>query len=124
MENGKGYNLKTEFRGDHLWALVGGEKLTAEIAAAYWNEIADECIEMSCEKILIEKDFKVTVGPDQLIQMAEHLGKVLPMSRVAFVDHWHHDSINELGKRLARNREVKMQVFADAGDAEKWLRAN
>ena len=56
--------------------------------------------------------------------MAEHLATVLPSSCIAFVDRWNHESINELGKRLARNQDVKMQTFDDVREAEKWLRAN
>jgi len=124
MDTELAYTIQTEFRGDHLWALVGGEKLTAAIAEQYWDAIASLCQEHDCRKILIEKDFKVPVGPQDLIQMADHLAKVLPTSCIAFVDRWNHDSVNELGKRLARNHDVKMQTFTNVREAEKWLRAN
>jgi hypothetical protein len=124
MDTEPGYTIQTEFREDHLWALVGGEKLTAAIAEQYWDAIASECRQHECGKILIEKDFRVPVGPQDLIQMADHLAKVLPTSCIAFVDRWNHDTVNELGKRLARNHDIKMQTFTNARDAEKWLRAN
>lgn len=124
MDTELGYTIQTEFRGDHVWALVGGEKLTAAIAERYWDAIASECRQHECRKILIEKDFKMPVGPQDLILMADHLAKVLPTSCIAYVDHWNHDSVNELGKRLARNHDVKMQTFANVREAEKWLRAN
>ena len=124
MEIDPGYTIQTEFRGDYLWALVGGKKLTAAIAAGYWDEIASRCAEHECSKILIEKDFEVPVDAPDLILMAEHLANVLPTSRVAFVDRWNHESVNELGKRLARNHDVKMQTFANVREAERWLRAN
>ncbi|HYJ90556.1 MAG TPA: hypothetical protein VEV84_04555 [Pyrinomonadaceae bacterium] len=124
MDNKPGYTIQTEFREGYLWALVGGEALTAAIAEKYWNEIASKCEANSCEKILIEKDFKIPVGPQDLIKMAEHVARILPMIRIAFVDRRHHDSINELGKRLARNQDIKMQTFSNLRDAEKWLRAN
>jgi hypothetical protein len=38
------YTIKLEDRGEYLYALVGGEKLTAEISAAYWRKIVDECL--------------------------------------------------------------------------------
>jgi len=44
--------------------------------------------------------------------------------RVAFIDRFRHGSINELGKKLARNRDVMFQVFENIHDAEKWLGAN
>lgn len=113
-----------EDRGDYLYVLVGGEKLTALIAAAYWNEIAGRCFELEKMKILIEKDFTETVGPEEMIQMSGHLGKLLPTRRIAFLDRLGNDEINSLGKKLARNRDVMMQVFQDINEAERWLLAN
>lgn len=124
MNPAKGYDLKMEERGEYLYALAGGSQLTAEISAAYWNEIAGKCFEGDCRKILIEKNFERGVGPGEMLLMAEHLGRLLPGRLVAFVDRYGHDDINELGKKLARNREVKMQVFKNVDEAEKWLLAN
>ena len=124
MENEKPYTLEMESRGDYLWVLAAGKKLTAAISAAYWDEIADKCAELGIRKVMIEKDFREPVGPQDMIIMAEHLSKVLPGGHVAFLDRRNHDSINELGKKLARNRDVMMQIFKNTGEAEKWLRAN
>jgi hypothetical protein len=118
------YDIKMEDRGEYLYVLVGGKQLTAFVAAAYWNEIAGKCFELEKMKILIEKDFAETVGPAEMLQMGEHVGKLLPTRRIAFLDRWGHDEINSLGKKLARNRDVMMQVFHDIRDAEKWLLAN
>lgn len=107
-----------------MYALASGEKLTAQISAAYWNEIAGRCFENNTERVLIEKDFPQAVGPEDMILMADHLGNLLPGRRIAFVDRHQHDPINELGKKLARNRDVMMQIFDSVEKAEKWLRAN
>lgn len=120
----KPYTIEMEDRDDYLWVLVGGKELTAEISAQYWNEIADRCQSLTCDRVLIEKDFETSVGPQDMIQMAEHLSKVLPHGKVAFIDRHRHDAINELGKKLARNREVLFQVFEHVGDAQRWLLAN
>jgi hypothetical protein len=124
MQDGKGYTLEIEQRDGYLFAVAGGEQLTAQISAAYWNEIAGHCFETGCDKILIEKAFARGVGPADMLLMADHLGKLLPGRHIAFVDRFHHDDINELGKKLARNRDVMMQVFASVAEAEKWLLAN
>ena len=124
MDEGKGYTLEMEQREGYLFAVAGGEKLTAQISAAYWNEIAGRCFESECDKILIEKAFVQPVGPGDMLLMADHLGKLLPGRHIAFVDRFRHDDINELGKKLARNREVMMQIFDSIPEAEKWLLAN
>jgi hypothetical protein len=120
----KSYNIEMEIRGNYLWVLVGGPKLTAEISAAYWNEIAAKCASAKCEKVLIEKNFAETVTPEEMILMADNLSRTLPHVRVAFIDRFRHGAINELGKKLARNRDVMFQVFEDVRSAEKWLGAN
>ena len=120
----KSYSITMENRGEYLYVLVGGAKLTTEIAAAYWREIAHECFELKILKILIEKDFKKTVSPPEMLQMGQYLGYLLPTFKVAFVDRYHHREINELGKTVARNREVIMQLFNTVEDAERWLLVN
>jgi hypothetical protein len=120
----KPYTIEMEDRESYLWVLVGGEKLSAEISAAYWNEIAERCAATSCDKVLIEKAFVSSVGPDEMILMADNLSKTLPHARVAFIDRYQHDPINELGKKLARNRDVMFQLFSSVNDAERWLKAN
>jgi len=124
MDGERLYTIETEFRSGYLWALVGGERLTADIARDYWEEIAAMCKAEDCDRILIEKDFKIPVGPEDMIRMAEHVSGLLASSCIAFVDRRRHDVINELGKRLARNHQIKMQVFPSAHEAEKWLLAN
>ena len=124
MGDEQSYTLEMEEREGYLYAVAGGQKLTAQISAAYWNEIAERCFEKECNKILIEKNFAEPVGPGEMLLMADHLGKLLPGRHIAFVDRFRHDDINELGKKLARNRHVMMQVFETVAEAEKWLLAN
>ena len=124
MKIEKGYNLKLEERDGYLYALASGDRLTATIASAYWNDIAGKCFELDCRRILIEKDFPESVGPTDMLHMADHVGALLPGRKVAFIDRHNHEEINELGKKLARNRDVVMQIFSNAADAEKWLLAN
>jgi hypothetical protein len=113
-----------ENRGEYLYVLVGGEKLTKEIAGAYWREIAHECFQLKIFKILIEKDFRRTVSPPEMLQMGEYLGYLLPTFKVAFIDRYRHDDINKLGKIVARSNEVKLQLFANTEEAEQWLLVN
>ena len=120
----KPYTIEMEDRDDYLWVLVKGKELNAEIAGQYWNEIADQCSSLNCDKVLIEKDFESSVGPEDMIKMADNLSRMLPHVMVAFIDRRGHDVINELGKKLARNRDVMFQVFDHVGDAQRWLLAN
>jgi hypothetical protein len=124
MEAAKPYTIKIELREEYLYVVVSGEKLTPAISIAYWNEIAEKCFESDCRKILFERNFPETVTAEEMLQMAEHLGNLLPNRLVAFVDHYGHENVNELGKRLARNRHVMAQICEDTSSAERWLLAN
>lgn len=120
----KPYWIKLEDRGEYLYVLVGGGKLTAAISAQYWREIADKCRELKKDKIMIEKDFVETVSPPEMLQMGENLGRLLPSYKIAFLDRHGNQGINELGKRIARNNDVKMQLFSSTSEAEQWLMVN
>lgn len=124
MDVKKAYTIKLEDRGEYLYALVGGEKLTPEIAGEYWREIAAACFEREKSKIMIEKDFAETVSPAEMLQMGAYLGTILATKKIAFIDRHGNEDINELGKKIARNRNVKMQTFYGVKEAESWLLAS
>jgi hypothetical protein len=124
MQADKPYYIRMQDRGEYLYVLTGGDKLTAEISAAYWREIAAACEALGRTKILIEKDFKETVSPAEMIEMSAFLGALLPNYKIAFIDRYGNEGINELGKKLARSRDVKMQVFSNVENGEEWLRVN
>lgn len=124
MKSSNDYFLEMDDRGEYLYALAAGDQLTAQISAAYWNEIAGKCFELEKTKILIEKDFEKGVGPSEMLLMADHVSNLLPGCHIAFIDRRGADDVNELGKKLARNRNLMMQIFNSVEDAEKWLLAN
>jgi hypothetical protein len=121
---GKSYSIETENRGSYLYAIIGGFKVTPEMSKDYWTEIVAECRELGLTKILAEKNFIETISMDSLAGLNPYFTELFKGFRVAFIDRYGHDDISELGKKLARSSGVKMQVFDDVGEAEKWLLAN
>ena len=124
MRIDKPYTIKLENRGEYLYALVSGKALTPEIAKMYWDEIAEKCFTLKKSKIMIEKDFAKSVSPPEMLEMGIYLGKILLGKKIAFLDQYKNESINELGKVIARNQGVIMRIFKDTNDAEKWLIGN
>jgi hypothetical protein len=124
MKEDTPYNIKLEDCGEYLYALVGGERLSAEIAKMYWDEIAEKCTELGKSKILIEKDFPKHVSPPEMLEMGVYLGSILAGKKIAFVDRYKNEDVNELGKVIARNEGVIMKVFMKKEDAEEWLIQN
>jgi hypothetical protein len=121
MNEDKPYNIDLKDCGNYLYALVGGEKLSPEIAKMYWNEIAAKCAVLGKSKILIEKDFPKHVSPPEMLEMGVYLGKILAGKKIAFLDRYKNEDVNELGKVVARNQGVIMKIFNNVEDAEKWL---
>ncbi len=121
MNENAPYNIKLEDRGEYLYALVGGDKLSPEIAKMYWDEIAEKCAELEKSKILIEKDFPRHVSAPQMLEMGVYLGSILAGKKIAFLDRYKNEEVNELGKVVARNEGVIMKVFENVNEAEEWL---
>lgn len=115
------YNIKFEDRGEYLYALVGGKRLSPEIAKMYWDEIAEKCAELEISKLLIEKDFPKHVSPPEMLEMGVYLGSILAGTKIAFFDRYKNEDVNELGKVVARNEGVILKIFENLDEAEKWL---
>jgi hypothetical protein len=124
MKGEKPYIIRLENRGEYLYALVGGDTLTPDIAKRYWDEIAEMCFKINTSKIMIEKEFAKSVSPPEMLEMGVYLGKVLAGKKIAFIDKYKNENINELGKVIARNQGVIMRIFDNTEDAEKWLLVN
>jgi hypothetical protein len=121
MKEDAPYYIESENRTEYLYVLVGGEVLTPEIAKMYWDEIAEKCTDLGFSKILIEKDFAKSVTAPEILEMGVYLGKILPGKKIAFFDRYTNQTINELGKVIARNQGVQMRVFEKLADAERWI---
>jgi hypothetical protein len=122
MNTVKPYTIELEDRGGYLYALVGGGKLTPEIAKLYWDEIAEECFRLEKSKIMIEKDFRESVSAPEMLDMGVYLGSILANKKIAFLDRYKNEDINELGKKIARNRGVLIKLFENVKEAEEWLK--
>ena len=121
MNEEKPYLIELEDRGRYLYALVSGETLTPAIARLYWDEIAEMCSTLGKSKIMIEKEFTKSVSPPEMLEMGVYLGKILAGKKIAFLDKYKNENINELGKVIARNQGVIMRIFKNKIEAEKWL---
>jgi hypothetical protein len=120
----KPYSIETENRGNYLYAIVGGIRVTPEIALGYWREIIDECDELGVSKILLEHNFVKMISMPEMLEVIGPVGDLLNGRTFAFVDRYDNYDIPEAGKKILRGHNVKMQRFKDVDEAEKWLLAN
>ena len=120
----KGYDVEFVNHGDYLHAIVGGVRVTSKVALGYWQEIIDECESLECSKILLEHNFVEMISKDEMLEVIGPVAHLLEGRMFAFYDHYGHYEIPEAGKAILRSLNVKMQIFHDLHDAQKWLTAN
>lgn len=121
---GKQYSIETELHGPYLHVVVSGLKLTPEIALDYWHDIIDECEKNGCSKILLEHNFVEMISMTEMLKIIGPVADLLQGRMLAFYDRFGHYATPEAGKMILRSHDVKMQIFQDLKDAEKWLIAN
>lgn len=110
--------------GDFLHVIVGGLKVTPEIALSYWKEIVDSCEKHDCSKILLEHNFVEMIEMPEMLKVIGPVGDMLQGRTFAFYDRYGNYDTPEAGKKILRHHDVKMQIFHDLGEAQRWLLAN
>lgn len=120
----KPFTLEIEDRGEYLYAVVGGLKVTPEIALAYWQELIEECKSKNRSKILLDHNFAEMIEMSEMLKIIGPVGELLKGRMLAFFDRYGHYDTPEAGKAILRSMNVKMQIFHDLEKAEKWLLAN
>jgi hypothetical protein len=118
------YSIETENRGSYLYVIVGGLKVTPQIALDYWNEIIAECESVGCSKILLEHNFVEMIEMGEMLKIIGPVADMLNGRMLAFYDRYGHYDTPEAGKKILRSHDVKMQIFQDLKEAERWLLAN
>ena len=124
MGENTNYSIETENRGSYLYVIVGGLKVTPQIALDYWNEIIAECESVGCSKILLEHNFVEMIEMGEMLKIIGPVADLLNGRMLAFYDRYGHYDTPEAGKKILRSHDVKMQIFQDLKEAERWLLAN
>jgi len=123
-EQSKGYDIEFVNHGEYLHAIVGGLRVTSEVALGYWHEVVDECELRECSNILHEHNFVEMISKEEMLEVIGPLAHLLEGRIFAFYDHYGHYEIPEAGKAILRSLNVKMQIFHNLPDAQRWLTAN
>ena len=124
MESGRAYSIEKEDHDEFIHFIVSGKRVTREIALAYWKDIISECDRSNCSKILLDHNFEEMISMQEMLEIIGPVGDLLQGRIMAFYDRFGHYDIPEAGKMILRSHQVKMQIFHDLSEAEKWLLAN
>jgi hypothetical protein len=124
VNSDKPYSIDIEPRDSFIHFTVNGKRVTREIALGYWHDIIDHCDRNGCSKILLDHNFEEMISMEEMTQVIGPVGDMLKGKSMAFYDRFGHYDIPEAGKMILRSHNVKMQIFHDLDEAEKWLTAN
>lgn len=124
MDDEKAYTIEIIDRDEFLHVIVGGARVTPEIALEYWREVVDACDTKNCSKILLEHNFNEMIAMGEMLTIIGPVGEMLKGRRMAFYDSHGNNEIPEAGKAILRGHDVAMRIFHDLETAEKWLVAN
>lgn len=124
VEIDKSYSIEFDHRDAYLYAKVSGPKVTPEAALGFWREIVDECEKTGCSKILLDHNFAEMIEMHEMVKVIGPIGDMLNGRMFAFYDRFGNYDIPEAGKAILRTMDVKMQIFHDLKEAERWLLAN
>lgn len=117
------FRLEIEVRAGYIYAYVEGSKDSLEISINYWKRLFEECAEKGIPRLLVEENLGENLSAAETFSLASELPKLAkgPV-KVAFVDRFtDHDDLNQFGEMVASNRGLRVRVFPDAAEAERWL---
>ncbi|HYJ92811.1 MAG TPA: hypothetical protein VEV84_15985 [Pyrinomonadaceae bacterium] len=120
----KQYDIEMEPRDGYLHVIVGGVRVTPEVALDYWHEIIEECERIGYSKILLEHNFVEMISMPEMLTIIGPVTDLLQVRLLAFYDRQGHYDIPEAGKKIMRSHDVKMQIFDNVDEATRWLLAN
>jgi hypothetical protein len=123
-DDAKHYDIEMEVRDGYLYVIVGGLRVTPEIALDYWHEIIAECEMTGCSKIFLDHNFVEMISMQDMLKVIGPVIDMLEGCKLAFYDRQGHYDIPEAGKKIMRSHDVKMQIFHSVEEAERWLVAN
>src|SRR3954453_10973869 len=124
MTGEKAYSIEIDDHGEFIHFIVSGLRVTREIALDYWREIIDDCESRGCSKIFLDHNFEEMISMQEMVEVIGPVGEMLQGRLLAFYDRFGHYDIPEAGKMILRSHNVKMQIFHDIHEAERWLLAN
>lgn len=122
-KSSQAYRINFEMRPQYLYAYVSGMRDSVEISLNYWREIAEECKRRKAARVLVEEDIMQPVSKLETYQIASEIPRMnFKNVLIAFVDRFlEHQEVNQFGEVVASNRGLRVKVFNEVSEAEKWL---
>ena len=119
----KPYLICSEPRADYLYVHVSGETDTLEISLQFWREIRDLSRRHNALKVLVLENFQNTLDIIDIYALNNRVSQMgFFNTRIAFVDEQTDQfDLNVFGANICANKGLKIRVFKNLAEAEKWL---
>ena len=117
------YQLLFEHRPDYLFAYVGSDVNSLEVAAGYWIDILSVVDARKYKRVLIEKDVTQHLPVHQVFHLISRLAHTGHHSDVRFAvwDHHYDHKRCEFKELVASNRGFNLKIVPTLAEAETWL---
>ena len=120
----KPYRLTFEPRAKYLYAHIHAETTTRAIALRYLRQIAEECVRLKYERLLIERDVPVMLSDSDIFSTTNDFLDMIRHVRVAFVNpHVTHKAAMKFAMLVGTNRGGQFHAHKTVHEAEQWLLA-
>ncbi len=113
-------------RPDYLLARVEGLTDSLEVSIAFWQEIALEVYARKPRRLLVHESFRNSLSAPDMVDLAAFITDVgFQNIRLAFVDSQREQlPDNRIAEEVLLSHGLIVKVFADLGEAERWLLAD
>jgi hypothetical protein len=122
---GKPYHLTFDRRQEYLYARIAAPAIDRTVALDYFAEVAHECANVRCKKLLIERDIPSVLPEDLMLKTMKEYVRMSEGVKVAFVNP--HQTIDQ-GIQFMIKHGVDFggdfKYFSNADDAHSWLLAD
>lgn len=119
------YELQFERRKGYVYARISAPSIDRSTALDYLSEIADECANVKCKRLMIERDIPSMMSDGELYNTMDDFVRLSSGLRIAFVNP--HRSLNDAMRKIIRygaGKGADIEYFDSVDEAEKWLTSN
>ena len=122
----KPYTIVFDEYPKYLYALVHSDSYGYEVLAGFLREIASECRKRDYDRVLVEENISATTSEEDVFRIASELPELgYAGLRLGYIDRFKEQSdLNEYGEGIARQTGIDVRIFADLGEADKWMSAD
>ena len=114
--------MSFEQRDGYVFAVVKADAIDAVAALEYLTEVAGECTQLGCERLMLYRDIPAMLPDGDLFFVTKRFLSMIGGTKVAFVNpHAKISTDMHFAMTIGNNRGANYSLFGCAETAEEWL---